>query len=405
MYLHKSLGAKMVAFAGWQMPLQYPAGILAEHHAVRTGRHLRRSHMGEIDFTGPDRHAAVHRVTTNDAAELERRRPVHLPCYPEGAFVDDCTVYRRDDDYDRRQRHEHRQGLCHTSGEHAGHRPTRTTRRHRAAGGAGPERRASTRRRPAAGRPQSTASPPAPSPGRISPPAPATPAKTASSCTAATPTPPGVGRAHRRRRAPIGLGARDTLRLETRHSLYGNEIDHTTTPLEAGLGWVVKLDKGARFAGDEALPAQKQRGVTRKLVGFQLEDRDFPRHGYTTHHLRPGSRHRPQRHPEPQRRRGHRHDLPARRGRQARHEIRGRLPRREVAGGSGEVAILEERECEEMTERTERTEKTGIEGGWRGWEDGEVRLCLPSPSVPPLRPLSVLSVLSVFSVVSVLSVS
>jgi aminomethyltransferase len=79
---------------------------------------------------------------------------------------------------------------------------------------------------------------------------------------------------------PIGLGARDSLRLEMGYALYGNEIDETTTPLEAGLGWIVKLDKGAPFVGDAALRAQKQRGITRRLVGFRLEGRGFPRHGY-----------------------------------------------------------------------------------------------------------------------------
>jgi aminomethyltransferase len=83
---------------------------------------------------------------------------------------------------------------------------------------------------------------------------------------------------------PIGLGARDSLRLEMGYALYGNEIDDTITPLEAGLGWIVKLDKGAPFTGDTALRAQKQRGVTRKLVGFRLEGRGYPRHGYPVHH-------------------------------------------------------------------------------------------------------------------------
>ena len=68
------------------------------------------------------------------------------------------------------------------------------------------------------------------------------------------------------------------------YALYGNEIDDTITPLEAGLGWIVKLDKGAPFSGDEALRAQKRRGVTRRLVGFKLEGRGFPRHGYPVHH-------------------------------------------------------------------------------------------------------------------------
>ena len=68
------------------------------------------------------------------------------------------------------------------------------------------------------------------------------------------------------------------------YALYGNEIDENTTPLEAGLGWIVKLDKGSPFTGDSALRAQKLRGVTRKLVGFQLQGRGFPRHGYPVYH-------------------------------------------------------------------------------------------------------------------------
>jgi aminomethyltransferase len=83
---------------------------------------------------------------------------------------------------------------------------------------------------------------------------------------------------------PIGLGARDSLRTEMGYALYGNEIDQHTTPLEAGLAWIVKLDKGAPFTGDTALRAQKIRGVTRKLVGFQIQGRGFPRHGYPVYH-------------------------------------------------------------------------------------------------------------------------
>jgi aminomethyltransferase len=64
------------------------------------------------------------------------------------------------------------------------------------------------------------------------------------------------------------------------YALYGNEIDDTTTPLEAGLGWIVKLDKGAHFTGEAALRGQKQRGITRRRVGFQVEGRGIPRHGY-----------------------------------------------------------------------------------------------------------------------------
>jgi aminomethyltransferase len=78
---------------------------------------------------------------------------------------------------------------------------------------------------------------------------------------------------------PAGLGARDTLRLEARLSLYGNDIDETTNPIEAGLGWIVKLDKGD-FVGRAALQAIKDRGPTRKMAGFEMTGRGIARHGY-----------------------------------------------------------------------------------------------------------------------------
>ena len=81
---------------------------------------------------------------------------------------------------------------------------------------------------------------------------------------------------------PVGLGARDTLRLEARLPLYGNDLDDDTTPLEAGLGWVVKLD-GDDFIGRDALRAQAAAGVTRKLAGFVMTGRGIARHGYQIH--------------------------------------------------------------------------------------------------------------------------
>ena len=78
---------------------------------------------------------------------------------------------------------------------------------------------------------------------------------------------------------PCGLGARDTLRLEARMNLYGNDMDETTTVLEAGLGWICKLDKGD-FLGREALLKQKEEGLKRKLYGFEMVDKGIPRHGY-----------------------------------------------------------------------------------------------------------------------------
>jgi aminomethyltransferase len=81
----------------------------------------------------------------------------------------------------------------------------------------------------------------------------------------------------------VGLGARDTLRLEAGLALYGSDIDDETTPLEAGLAWTVKLDKG-EFVGRDALLAQKERGLERKLSGFVLRSRGFPRPGYEIRH-------------------------------------------------------------------------------------------------------------------------
>lgn len=80
---------------------------------------------------------------------------------------------------------------------------------------------------------------------------------------------------------PVGLGARDTLRLEMGFCLYGNDIDDTTSPLEAGLGWITKFVEGKNFTNRAALEKQKAEGVTRKLVGFEMIDRGIPRHGYS----------------------------------------------------------------------------------------------------------------------------
>lgn len=77
---------------------------------------------------------------------------------------------------------------------------------------------------------------------------------------------------------PAGLGARDTLRLEMAFCLYGNDIDDTTSPIEAGLGWITKFTK--KFTNSDALLEQKQKGVSRKLVGFKMIDKGIPRHGY-----------------------------------------------------------------------------------------------------------------------------
>jgi aminomethyltransferase len=290
---HRSLGAKMVPFAGWEMPVQYPTGILAEHHAVRSSAGVFDvSHMGEFEITGPDRNAFVNRITCNDVGALEPGAVQYSAILtPQGTFVDDCTVYRFDDKLmivvnasNTAKAWEHivalkggvnvrlkdisnEVGLLSVQGPTAESllQPLTSTNLsdiryyHFVVGRiAGAECFIS--RTGYTGedgfelycRERDTVS---------------------------------IWEALINAGAkPIGLGARDSLRTEMGYALYGNEIDDTITPLEAGLGWIVKLDKGCPFTGDAALKAQKSRGVTRKLVGFQLQGRGFPRPGYPVYH-------------------------------------------------------------------------------------------------------------------------
>ena len=96
---HRQLGAKLVSYAGWEMPVQYPTGIIAEHQAVRGGVGIFDvSHMGEFEVTGPDRNAFVNRITCNDVAAIGSGQVQYSAILTkEGTFVDDCTVYRFDD--------------------------------------------------------------------------------------------------------------------------------------------------------------------------------------------------------------------------------------------------------------------------------------------------------------------
>jgi aminomethyltransferase len=290
---HAALGAKMVPFAGWEMPVQYPKGILAEHHAVRSGVGIFDvSHMGEFEITGPDRNAFVNRVTSNDVSKLEPGGVQYSALLtPQGTFVDDCTVYRFDDKL---------MIVVNASN-------TARAWEHIVAQKGGinvrlkdisPEVGLLAVQGPRA---QEILQPLADTPlgeiryyhftvGKIAG------AQCFISRTGYTGEDGfelycrdrdtvGIWDAITAAGAlPIGLGARDSLRLEMGFALYGNEIDDTITPLEAGLGWIVKLDKGAPFLGHEALRAQKERGVTRRLVGFRLEGRGFPRRGFPTHH-------------------------------------------------------------------------------------------------------------------------
>ena len=286
---HIALGAKMVPFAGYEMPVQYPTGITTEHQAVRTSAGIFDvSHMGEFEVTGPDRNAFVNRVTCNDVGALESGQVQYSAILTkEGTFVDDCTVYRFDDKImivvnasNREKAWEHIVDL--KAGANVRLRDISDEIGLLAV--QGPRAEAMVQpltelRLRDIGYYHFTS-------GRVA----------GVDCfisrtgytgedgfelyCRATDTEKLWTALTAEGAVPIGLGARDSLRLEMAYALYGNEIDDTITPLEAGLAWIVKLDKGAPFTGADALRAQKERGVTRRLVGFRTEGKTFPRHGY-----------------------------------------------------------------------------------------------------------------------------
>jgi aminomethyltransferase len=291
---HVKAGARMVPFGGWEMPVQY-AGIIEEHRAVRSAVGLFDvSHMGEFEVEGPGALAALQRLTTNDVAALGPGQIQYsVLCYPNGTIVDDLTVYRLAGD---------RFMLTVNAGnidkdwawvtEHGG---GATWRNASAEMGLiavqGPKAEALVGRladrdvtgigyyRFAAGRVAGVGTlisrtgytgedgfelyVPAGETERL--------------WTALLDAGRGDGV------QPIGLGARDTLRLEMKYALYGNDIDETTNALEAGLGWVVKPGKG-EFIGRAALETIRAAGVARKLVGLEMVDRAVARHGYPVLH-------------------------------------------------------------------------------------------------------------------------
>ena len=286
---HVRLGAKMVPYAGYEMPVQYPAGIVAEHQAVRTGVGVFDvSHMGEFEVSGPDRNAFVNRITTNDVSALASGDVQYAALLTEqGTMIDDCTVYRFDDkimlvvNAANRER-DWKHVVAHKGGANIRLRDISDDIGLLALQGP----KAQEAMQPLTRIPLDTLGYYQHTSGEIA----------------------GVGcfvsrtgytgedgfEIYCRDRdtvqlwtalleagaQPIGLGARDSLRLEMAYALYGNDIDDTITPLEAGLGWIVKLDKGSPFVGAEAIRRQKDHGVTRRLVGFRLLEKGFPRHGY-----------------------------------------------------------------------------------------------------------------------------
>jgi aminomethyltransferase len=292
---HLRAGARMVPFGGWDMPVQY-TGIIEEHRTVRSAVGcFDVSHMGEFEFRGPDACEALQRLTTNDVATLDIGQVQYsLLCYEDGGIVDDLTLYRLADD--------HYMMTVNASnidkdwawiGRHlAGRVEARNVSRETgliAVQGPAAERLVSSltdvdvsaiayyrfARGRVAGAPTIVSRTGYTGEDGFELYLPADSAEQVWERLLADGKAVGV--------APIGLGARDTLRLEMKYALYGNDIDETTNPLEAGLGWVVKPAKGP-FLGRDAIERTRTGGPRRRLVGFEMVERAVPRHGYPILH-------------------------------------------------------------------------------------------------------------------------
>ena len=279
----------MVEFGGFDMPLQYST-IREEHIAVRTRCGLfDLSHMGEVQFTGDRAFDVVQRLVTNDIARLEVGGALYgVMCNEEGGIVDDVVVYRAPAGYMVVINAACRPKDVAWMGEHSSECTLRGHRRRGGApGGAGsPSGRArepAVRRR----RRRGSAVPLHRHPGggrcRRRCPEPATPARTASSCTSNQADAPGLWDTLLDAGAadgliPCGLGARDTLRLEAGLRLYGQDMDEKTDPYSCGLGWTVKPQKG-EFIGSAALARLDPKHPPRRFVGIELQGRAIARHG------------------------------------------------------------------------------------------------------------------------------
>ena len=292
--IHEELGGRIVEFAGFLMPIQY-SGVMDEHRAVRTAAGLFDvSHMGQVEFRGPGALAAVHRLVPNDVEGLTNGQVLYSPiCYEDGGIVDDCLVYRVADDHalvvvNASNVAKDYQWFAEQTGDRC--EVDNTSDRWALIAIQGP--RACEIVSSVAGE-DVTAIPHFSFKkldlGGIT----CSASRTGYTgedgfeigCAAAD----GPGLWHTLMEAgqphgikPCGLGARDTLRLEAKLPLYGNDIDATTTPLEAGLKWTVKF-KAGDFIGRDALLAQRKSKIQRKLVCMEMRSRGIARQGHTLH--------------------------------------------------------------------------------------------------------------------------
>jgi len=287
---HVALGAKMVPFAGFEMPIQYE-GIVAEHRAVRGAVGVFDvSHMGEIRLQGPGARAYANRLVTNEVDSVPEGKAVYTPmCLETGGIVDDLLVYAAGEDrllvvnaanFEKDlawvREHAPRDVKVVDENEETAQLAVQGPRAEdvitRLYGDRAKNLEFYTFFEEGEGEDRTLVS------------------RTGYTgedgfeiyvrASRALQTWDRVFEAGRPALIrPVGLGARDTLRLEMGYCLYGNDIDETTNPLEAGLGWTVRLDKTA-FLGQEALLEAQRRGPGRKLVGLVLGGERIPRQGY-----------------------------------------------------------------------------------------------------------------------------
>jgi aminomethyltransferase len=271
----------MVPFGGWDMPLAYPSGTVAEHLACRRDSVIFDvSHLGTVRVTGPDALDRLQATLTNDLGRIAagRAQYTHLLDEADGSVVDDIIVWWVDDD-----RFDVMPNASNTSGVLAALGGTDVTA----------ERAILALQGPRARERLSTVAPDAATVGRFR----VAPMRFAGEAgvvagtgytgedgvECALPPEAAVALWHAVVDAgmtPAGLGARDTLRLEAALPLHGHELGPGITPLQAGLGWVVAWDKPGGFRGRDALLAERKAGVARHLVGLATAGRQPPRAGY-----------------------------------------------------------------------------------------------------------------------------
>lgn len=293
--MHRRMGGRMVDFGGWDMPVQYPAGTIEEH--LRTRKHAGLfdvSHMGEINVNGPDAVAFINHITSNDASRLiDGQAQYSALTTPEGTVIDDLLVYRlasdrfmlvvnasttdKDWNWIDSHRGNHTAELQNVSTEYCQlalqgpdavrilqkltDLPLEEIKYYHFRQGQVDGVPAIVSRTGYTGEDGFEVYAAAAKAEQLW-------EKILDAGNHGTPE--GV--------LPCGLAARNTLRLEAAMALYGHEIDETTTLLEANLGWICKLDKGD-FIGREALAKQKEEGIKRRLIGFEITERGIARDG------------------------------------------------------------------------------------------------------------------------------